>query len=105
MREFRWRSLLCAIVCALATAEPRSAETTGPPPYKTLRHDEDYSYLKDASRRSDWVDPLKYIPLCETREAMFLTLGGEVRERYEYFRNASWDRANGTDGFLLQRYM
>jgi len=105
MREFRWRSLLCAIVCALATAEPRAAETTGPPPYKTLRHDEDYSYLKDASRRSDWVDPLKYIPLCETREAMFLTLGGEVRERYEYFRNASWDRANGTDGFLLQRYM
>src|SRR6266436_6558011 len=39
------------------------------PDYKLLRFDEDYSYLKDPSRQTDFWDPIKYIPLgcCEDR--------------------------------------
>jgi len=33
------------------------------PAYKMLRFDEDYSYLADPTNRTDWFDPLKYIPL------------------------------------------
>jgi hypothetical protein len=33
------------------------------PAYKPLRYEEDYSYLKDPSRRTDFWDAIKYIPL------------------------------------------
>ena len=35
---------------------------SGVPTYKLLRYDEDYSYLKDPDRRTDFWDPIKYIP-------------------------------------------
>src|SRR6266849_6725017 len=48
-----------------------------PPPYGLLRQDEDYRYL---------------------------TFGGEIREWYEGFRNASWGLGTQDhDGYLLQR--
>lgn len=74
------------------------------PQYKTMRHDDDFTSLKDPSRRTDWLDPIKHIRLSADNDEWFLTLGGEVRERFEYFRNAGWDEANGPDGFFLQRY-
>jgi hypothetical protein len=43
-------------------ADDKSKDTT-PPAYKLLRYEEDYSYLKDPSRRTDFWDPIKYIPL------------------------------------------
>jgi Alginate export len=91
-------------VCLLAATAPVAAQGPTPPPYKTLRHDEDYAYLKDRSRAADGLDPLKYIPLSDSRDAMFLTLGGEVRERFEWVRNRDADAANAPDGYLLQRY-
>jgi hypothetical protein len=36
---------------------------SGGPTYKLLRYDEDYSYLKDPDRRTDFWDPIKYIPI------------------------------------------
>ena len=36
---------------------------SGVPTYKLLRYDEDYSYLKDPDRRTDFWDPIKYIPI------------------------------------------
>jgi hypothetical protein len=46
-----------------------------------------------------------HIGLSATRDDFYLSLGGEVRERFEYVRNADWDSANAPDGYLLQRYM
>ena len=92
-------------IALLAGAAAVEAQTSGPPPYKLIRHEEDRSDLKDPSRRSEWLDRLKYIPLSESREGWFLTVAGEARERFEFFRNTNWDAANGADGFLLQRYM
>lgn len=83
-----------------------AAETPpGPPPFKQLRYDESYAYLRDPSQRSGYLDVIKFIPL-NTNGSWYLTLGGEIRERYEYYNNSSWGRGPQDDnGYLLQRYM
>src|SRR5262249_17846351 len=67
-------------------------------------HDEDYSYLSDPARRTDALDTIKYIALSGSRPDVYLSLGGELRERVEVFDNANW-LPLPTDAFLLQRYM
>src|SRR6266550_1746939 len=54
------------------------AEAAPPPPFKLLRYDESYSYLRDPARRNDCLDAIKFIPLT-TNGDWYLTLGGEVR--------------------------
>ena len=54
--------------------------------YKLLRYDEDYSYLKDPTRRTDPLDVLKYIPLGD-RDGYYLSLGGTARPRFEFDQN------------------
>lgn len=90
---------------AVSGPPPPASAFPLPAPYKAQHSEEDFSYLKDPSKRTDPFDPLKYIPLAG-REDWFLTLGGEARERYEYFNNRSF--GGGTqdrNGYLLQRYM
>ena len=85
-----------------------SVNPSPPPAYKTLRYDENYSDLKDLSRCSDCWDPLKYIPLFGC-EGDYLSIGGELRERYELFHNANAGTgpadSHGNNGFFLERYM
>src|ERR1700738_4287816 len=77
---------------------------TPPPAYQELRWDEDWNYLRDSTRRSDFFDPAKYIPLND--RGWFMSIGGEARIRYEFFRNASFGSAPNTPhGFLIQRYL
>ncbi len=74
-----------------------------PPKYQKLRYEEDYRYLQDPSKRTDWFDPIKYVPLSE--EA-YLSLGGLIRERYEYIHNPLWGQdPQDKRGVFLQRYM
>jgi len=54
------------------------------PPYQPLRYDEDYSYLRDLTRRTEFWDIIKYVPFND-KGKWYLSVGGEVRERYEYF--------------------
>src|SRR5437763_6206408 len=76
-----------------------------PPSYQLLRFDEDYRYLRDPGWQSDLWDPLKCIALNDAA-TWYLSLGGEVRERYEYFHNTTWGQGpQDDDGYLLQRYM
>lgn len=93
----------------------RPSDSSGPPapasayslsaPYKTRHAEEDFSYLKDPSKRNDPFDPIKYLPLAG-REDWFLTFGGESRLRYEYFNNRNFgDAPQDRNGYLLQRYM
>jgi len=75
-----------------------------PPPYKLLRAAEDYSYLandEDQRYEADWFDPIKYIPLDSDRD-VYLTLGGELRPRFEHFSNRNWG-ASGDEDFYSQR--
>jgi hypothetical protein len=79
-----------------------------PPAYKLLRYDEDYSYLKDPVRVTDFWDPIKYMPF-GSHEDCYLSLGGELRERYEFFHNEAEGAApadgHGNNGYLLERYL
>src|SRR5712664_3396319 len=74
-----------------------------PPPYGLLRQDQDYRYLSNPACGQEYWDRLKYVPL-GSNEDRFLTFGGEIREWYEGFRNASWGFGPQDDnGYLLQR--
>src|SRR2546430_15522826 len=50
------------------------------------RFDEDWSVLRgvDLGRTDDFWDRLKFIPLTAD-QSVWVTLGGQVRERWEYF--------------------
>src|SRR6185503_8751966 len=67
-------------------ATPTKGAATAPPPaYTPVRWNEDYSYLRSAAP-SDLFDSIKYIPLGSDPQ-MYLSLGGQLRYRYEYFNN------------------
>ncbi len=75
------------------------------PGYSKLRYEEDYTFLRDESLRTDGWDVVKDIGLDHEGRAR-LTFGGEARWRYEYYRNYRWDPdASDDDGYLLQRYL
>src|SRR5215831_10843999 len=64
---------------------PQAPPHPNPPPYTLLRFNEDYRYLSAPQNRTDLFDPLKYIPLDPNDPNSYLSLGGEIRERYEHF--------------------
>lgn len=75
------------------------------PSYKLLRSDEDWSFLRDRNLRSDFWDPIKYIPLRKTDKNWFLTFGGEAREVWEQIGNDNWGQSPFWNGYLNERYM
>jgi hypothetical protein len=88
----------------LTDRTPGAAEGTGRPAYLQLRYNEDWSFLRDESRRTDYLDRLKYISL--GREGWYVTVGGEMRLYYENFRNETWgSEPADASGFWLQRFM
>src|SRR5206468_8912813 len=69
--------------------------------YQPNLAEEDWSFLKDESKRVDFWDPLKYISL--GAEDRFLTLSGEIRFRPEGFRiRGIGDIPSTHDGYFLQ---
>jgi hypothetical protein len=76
----------------------------GPPDYLVERWDEDYSNLKNAAS-TDFFDPIKYIPIGNDRD-WYLSLGGQARERYDYFNNSTFGSGRqDEDGFRLTRLL
>ncbi len=75
--------------------------------YKSLRYQEDYRYLKSPLKSHDAWDPAKYIPLGDKPD-WYLTVGGEMRQRYEFFHNEEYGEApadgHGNNSDWLQRY-
>jgi hypothetical protein len=88
-------------------SDQKSECPTTPPAYKLLRYEEDYSYLKNPCCRTDFWDPIKYIPLWG-REDWYLSFGGELRERFEFYHNqnagAAPANAEGNNSDLIERY-
>src|SRR5690242_5077603 len=101
------RCLLCCLLvisCAREATAQQSMPST-PPAYKLFRYDEDYRYLQDQSRVSDIWDPIKYIRLGDDPNA-FLSLGGEVRERFEYYSAPDFGvKGQSANGYLLHRLL
>jgi hypothetical protein len=92
-------------VAALAAATLGMGVSLQAATYLPLRYDEDFTALRDPAARKDPLDALKYIPLASESSA-WLTLGGESRSRYEYYRNSYWGQGpQDDDGYFLQRFM
>ncbi len=89
-------------ICASATliSAARSDER---PAYKSARSEEDWTVLRDPAKRTDPFDALKWIPLNQDG-SWYMTIGGELRSRYEYSRNPVFglDSPERND-YLLQR--
>src|SRR5436189_4739791 len=88
-------------VCqAQATAPPANK----PPQYTLSRWDEDYRYLRDPAARDmgeprDTFDAIKYMPFNKKGD-IYLSLGGQVRYRYEFYNDENFGRSpDDDDGF------
>jgi len=92
--------LFCLLPCLL------QAQTPVRQPYLDQRFDEDWGFLRDPARRTDPWDSWKFISLGETAPNSYLSIGGEARERWDFFRNPGFARDPlSPHGFLLQRYL
>jgi Alginate export len=77
-----------------------------PPAYTLLRYDEDYSYLANPANRTEPLDVIKYIPLFNWGPSYFVTLGGDLREQYEFIQNDNFGLGSvNNHGYWLQRLM
>src|SRR5207302_1123860 len=77
---------------------PTASQPVGPAPYKLERWDENYSYLKDPAQRTDFFDPIKYIPLAADGD-WYLTF-----DRYESFNHNNFGAGpQDRDGYNLAR--
>jgi Alginate export len=85
------QSLRCIVTVLACVPYISHAQTPTPqrPAYTLERYDEDWSFLRDASQRADFFDPMKWIPLSKDG-TWFLTLGGELRERLQDVRNPAF---------------
>lgn len=96
--------LLVASPVGLAEEVAATGESpAGPPAYRILRFTEDYSYLREAGRQRDWLDSIKYMPFRTEEPDWYLTLGGEVRERFEQIRADNFGLGGRDDSYWMQR--
>jgi hypothetical protein len=73
--------------------------------FDSSRYEEKYQFLRDPSQRTDFFDPVKYIPFNKS-ESLYLTLGGETRQHYEFIDNNNWGKGiQDKNGYYLQRYL
>jgi len=80
--------LRCAAIVIACIPRTSHAQDSKPsrPAYAPERYDEDWSFLRDPSKGTDFFDPIKWIPL-DKDGSLFLTVGGELRERFQDVRN------------------
>jgi hypothetical protein len=88
----------------LTAVAQQDATPPSPPPIDPRRYTEDYSYLRDPDHRTGaWWETGKWIPLGNETA---LTLGAEVRARYERYRNNEFgDAAVPDEGYMLYRIL
>jgi hypothetical protein len=89
----------------LSEYTPEVPPNPKPPPYTMLRFNEDYHCLANPENRTDPLDVLKYIPLNPDDSYSYLSLGGEIRERYEHYQDIGFGTHGSPerDDYLLQR--
>jgi hypothetical protein len=76
------------------------------PTYTLSRYDEDYSYLANPANRTELLDLIKYIPLFDWGQFYFVSLGGDIREQYEFVENDNFGLGSvNNNGYWLQRIM
>jgi hypothetical protein len=105
MRNFllSFAIVLFAIENSWGQSAPSTQESAPDRTYTVTRWDENYSFLADPTQRTDFWDPIKYVPLNSTDD-WYASFGGQIRERYEYFNNYTFGTGPQTrDGYLDTR--
>ena len=70
--------------------------------FKSLRYDEDYSTLSLDSNAT-FYSKMKNTSL-DKNHNFSLSIGGELRNQYQFFKNENWgDAPEDNNGFLLNR--
>jgi hypothetical protein len=114
-RTTRWWFVLIAFLVALS-ALPAMAQTPDPqppgpapdpsrPPLNPFPAEQNWSFLAATSKRTDFFDPVKYIPFGDNPQ-LYLSLGFEYRIQYEYYDN--WMFGAGPQdhsGYVMNRVM
>ncbi|HLP64690.1 alginate export family protein [Flavobacterium sp.] len=74
------------------------------PIFKTLRYEDDFSYLKTDTSKSDY-ERLKFVTL-NSNGSTYISFGGDVRFQYFNIKNEDWgDTSYDKDGYTLSRYL
>ena len=103
--------LLIALSALPARAQTPDPQPPGPapdparPPLNPFPAEQNWSFLADPSKRTDFFDPVKYIPFGDNPQ-LYLSLGFEYRIQYEYYDN--WMFGEGPqdhNGYVLNRVM
>jgi hypothetical protein len=102
---------LIALAALPARAQTPDPQWPGPPPnparppLNPFPAEQNWSFLAASAKRTDFFDPVKYIPFGENPQ-LYLSLGFEYRVEYEYFDN--WMFGAGTqdhNGYVMNRAM
>lgn len=109
-RRMRHGALL-ALAGTIAIAAPVRAEEQAPQPDapatrprpSTNRWQEDWSALADPALRQTPLDRLKYLPLAADDTQRYLSLGANLRERFESNDAPGLGTGDAADAYLLQR--
>jgi hypothetical protein len=107
-RTLRALGALLIVLCStpLVAHAGQEASESKRPAYTDRRFDEDWSVLRGADLKhpGDIWDRVKFIPLTQD-ENVWLTLGGQVREREEYYNQFQFGQSQPAqdDGYLLSR--
>ena len=99
--------LVVASILPLAEGGRAASPEPGDPTFNNLRYNDDFSYLADPSKVTSPWDQFKYIPLGDGQYgASFLSLGGEMRERFESYLNPNFGiKAPESNAYLLERLL
>ena len=98
------KSAAAFAMLAFLGAQARAESPEPPDPtFRGLRYEDDFSHPNPKSAADFW-GPIKYIPLGSDA---YMTLGGEVRERFESYDNINFgfSKAAPKSDYLLQRLM
>jgi len=106
--------IVCALVvgmvlvlCGICKAQQTAPPANKPPMYTLSRWDEDYRYLRDPAEGEprDFFDAIKYIRFTDKGD-IYLSLGGQVRYRYEHFNDFNFGAGpQDDDGYHLIRML
>lgn len=92
------------VVTQAPVAAQAATRPVAPPPFKLINHEEDYSYLADASKRTSNWSKLKYVPIGGEDSGIWASFGGELRLRAEHRNNERFGRgAQDKDGNFQTR--
>jgi hypothetical protein len=83
----------------ISCGQSSPSTVANPRTYTLARWDEDYSFLAEPAQRTDFWDPIKYIPLSAAGDS-YASFGGQVRDRYENFNHYTFGSGPQTrDGY------